>query len=146
MGFLGDVIIRTRPLPATSQWFTIEADDPFPTFALLYRPVSVLWNGTRLWVLLEGHPDDVADQARSASLVVCDGPPPVPTGSRWVVPPMSVAELTGEFVAEIGIGVVHHAHHVPSPAPSESSVTKLTRRIKAEFDPRGRLNPGVDVG
>ncbi len=63
LGFIGDVILRTRPLPAHSQWFTAEADDPFPIFAALYRPTSVLWNGSRLWVLLEGHPADVAAQA-----------------------------------------------------------------------------------
>ena len=34
------------------------------------------------------------------------------------------------------MGVVHHAEPLPAAARSESSVTKLTRRIKAEFDPR----------
>ena len=63
LGFVGDVILRTRPLPAHSQWFTAEADDPFPIFTRLYRPTSVLWNGSRLWVLLEGHPADVSAQA-----------------------------------------------------------------------------------
>jgi FAD binding domain len=146
LGFLGDVIIRTRPLPGSSQWFTVDVDDPFPTFGLLYRPVSVLWNGGRLWALLEGHPDDVSAQAKAAGLTACDGPPPpLPSGSRRIVPPASVATLSGEFVAEIGVGVVHLAGPAPDSAPRESSVTKLNRRVKAEFDPSGRLNPGVDV-
>jgi glycolate oxidase FAD binding subunit len=146
LGFLGDVIVRTRPRPSHSQWFTVEVDDPFPIFTRLYRPASVLWNGSLLWALLEGHPDDVAAQAASCSLAACDGPPVLPTGSRRVVRPTKVGSLTGEFVAEIGVGVVHHGDPMAASPPLESSVTKLTRRIKAEFDPTGRLNPGVDVG
>jgi FAD/FMN-containing dehydrogenase len=146
LGFLGDVIIRTRPRPQNSQWFTIETDDPFPVFAKLYRPASVLWNGSWLWALLEGHAGDVEAQAAACTLTACDGPPTLPTGSRRVVSPAAVGSLTGEFVAEVGVGVVHHADALPAGDPRESSVTKLTRRIKAEFDPGGRLNPGVSLG
>jgi glycolate oxidase FAD binding subunit len=146
LGFLGDVILRTRPRPQHSQWFTSEADDPFPIFTRLYRPISVLWDGYRLWALLEGHPADVAEQASASSLAPCDGPPDLPSGSRRVVPPHTVGALTGEFVAEVGVGVVHHADPLPTNEASESSVTKLTRRIKAEFDPSGRFNPGVSLG
>jgi FAD/FMN-containing dehydrogenase len=146
LGFLGDVIIRSRPRPAHSQWFTIEATDPFPIFTRLYRPACVLWNGSRMWALLEGHPGDVATQAADCSLIACDGPPELPSGSRRVVPPSAVGSLTGDFVAEVGVGVVHHAEPFPAGERPESSVTKLTRRIKAEFDPSGRLNPGVSLG
>ncbi|MDP9463362.1 MAG: FAD-binding protein [Actinomycetota bacterium] len=146
LGFLGDVILRTRPRPPHSQWFTIEAKDPFPTFARLYRPASVLWDGSRLWALLEGHPADVAAQAAECSLTACAGPPALPSGSRRVIPPAAVGSLTGDFVAEVGIGVVHHAEALPSADPHDPSVTKLARRIKAAFDPSGRLNPGVSVG
>jgi glycolate oxidase FAD binding subunit len=145
LGFIGDVIIRTRPLAAHSQWFTVEADDPFPIFARLYRPTSVLWNGTRLWVLLEGHPADVAGQAAACSLVEALGPPQLPSGSRRVVPPSSIRSLSGEFVAEVGVGIVHHSEQLPATDPVKSSVMKLARRIKDEFDPSGRLNPGVVV-
>ena len=146
LGFIGDVIIRSRPRPAHSQWFTTEVDDPFPTFIRLYRPASVLWNGSTLWALLEGHPDDVAAQAASCSFTACDGPPTLPSGSRRIVAPSSIGSLTGDFVAEVGVGVVHHSEPLPAGARPESSVTKLTRRIKAEFDPGGRLNPGVSLG
>jgi glycolate oxidase FAD binding subunit len=140
------VIIRTRPRPAHSQWFTTETDDSFTAFTQLYRPASVLWNGSRLWALLEGHPDDVDAQATASSLTACDGPPALPSGSRRVISPADVASLTGEFVAEVGVGVVHHADPLPADHRPESSVTNLTRRIKAEFDPSGRLNPGVSLG
>jgi glycolate oxidase FAD binding subunit len=145
LGFLGDVIIRTRPRPQHSQWFTAEAADPFPVFTTLYRPTSVLWNGSRLWALLEGHPGDVAAQATGCGLDLCEGPPDLPSGSRRVVPPSAVSSLTGAFVAEVGVGIVHHADPATAASPSESSVTKLARRVKDEFDPSGRLNPGVDL-
>ena len=146
LGFIGDVIVRTRPRPAHSEWFTIDVDEPFTVFTALYRPVSVLWNGSQLWVLLEGHPADVATQAAGCRLRPCDGPPELPSGSRRIVPPASVGSLTGQFVAEVGVGVVHHADPAPAAPAHESSVTKLAQRIKAEFDPGGRLNPGVVVG
>ncbi len=145
LGFIGDVILRTRPLPADSQWFTTEVDDPFPTFARLYRPTSVLWSGSRMWVLLEGHPADVAAQAEACSLTPCSGPPELPSGSRRVVAPSAVGSVAGTFIAEVGVGIVHHADPTPDLGPIESSVTNLARRIKAEFDPSGRLNPGVVV-
>jgi len=145
LGFIGDVILRTRPLPACSQWYTTDVADPFPTFAQLYRPTSVLWNGTRLWALLEGHPADVAAQAQACSLTPCADAPELPSGSRRVVAPSEITSTTGVFIAEVGVGIVHHADPVPDHGPAESSVTKLARRVKAEFDPSGRLNPGVVV-
>lgn len=145
LGFIGDVIVRTRPRPAHSQWFTVDAADPFPIFTRLYRPTSVLWNGSRLWALLEGHPDDVAAQAAACQQTTVAGPPPLPGGSRRVVAPSAVAALTGDFVAEVGVGIVHHSDPMHDTGSRESSVTKLAGRIKAEFDPSGRLNPGVVV-
>jgi FAD/FMN-containing dehydrogenase len=146
LGFLGDVIIRTRPRPQHSQWFTVAADEPFAIFGRLYRPASVLWNGSRLWALLEGHPADVATQATASSMTECDGPPPLPSGSRRVLHPSDVGALTGNFVAEVGIGVVHDGEPHPESGSPDSSVTTVTRRIKHEFDPNGRLNPGVSLG
>ena len=47
-------------------------------------------------------------------------------------------------VAEIGVGIVHH--ELPSPTRAvDPAVAELHRRLKHEFDPRRRLNPGVDV-
>ncbi len=144
LGFLGDVILRTRPRATFEQWFAIDAD-PFAFFSQLYRPTSVLWNGTTTWVLLEGDEGDVAEQAQRQGLVPGD-PPVLPTGGRWSLRPADLATLvgTGSFVAEIGVGVVHHEHAAPAPA-IDPAVAELHRRIKHEFDPRGRLNPGLDV-
>jgi glycolate oxidase FAD binding subunit len=142
LGFLGEVILRTRPLPARSAWYAGRAD-PFALLERLYRPVSILWDGTTTWVCLEGHPDDVAAQAALSGLGEVAGPPPVPAGGRESRPPSELATLTGEFLAEIGVGVVHRPHEVP-PRQAAAEVVALHRRLKAEFDPAGRLNPGVD--
>ena len=145
LGFIGAVILRTRPLPPVSRWFTTNAD-PWKTFAQLYRPVSVLWDGVTTWVLLEGHPDDVREQAAAAALISTSEPPVLPTASRRSMPPAKLRTLSGGagFVAEIGIGVVHHS--VPSTRGcADAGVLALHERIKVQFDPTRRLNPGVDL-
>ena len=144
LGFLGEVILRTRPIARHSQWFHrsgLDAPAAAEVFAALYRPVSVLWDGGAAWALLEGHAADVAEQAAAASLTECDGPPPLPSGSRRVLPPVEVARCSGSFVAEMGVGVVHHAEPWVAPSPSVRAV-ELGLAVKAELDPTGRLNPG----
>jgi len=144
LGFLGEVILRTRPLAARSQWYTATATDPAAVFTALYRPVSVLWNQAEVWALLEGHPADLAEQASAAGLTPTGGPPTLPTGSRRVLPPSALTSLNGAFVAEVGVGVVHHAEPWTPPDRSPRAVA-LACALRQEFDPTGRLNPGVDV-
>jgi glycolate oxidase FAD binding subunit len=143
LGFLGEVILRTRPRARFEQWYAIAAD-PQETLRRLYRPTSVLWDGATTWVLLEGHPADVAASAQAAGLREAPGPPDVPSGGRWSVAPSALASLRGTFVAEVGVGVVHHTDP-PPPVDVSEGVRLLNRRIKDNFDPTGRLNPGVDV-
>lgn len=142
LGFLGTVLLRTRPRAAHEQWFVTDAD-PWATLGRLYRPTSVLWDGARTYVLLEGHPTDVHDQATGAGLRAAD-PPVLPTGGRWSVPPAAIGDVAGRFVAEIGVGVVHHEDPAP-PTAVGPAVARVHRRLKDRFDPDGRLNPGVDV-
>ena len=143
LGFIGEVILRTRPRARFEQWFTTAAD-PWRTLADLYRPTSVLWDGSTTWVLLEGDERDVDAAARSRALQPVSGPPGLPSGGRWSLPPSRLRDLTGTFVAEIGVGVVYHADPAPVPVVGEH-VRELHRRLKHNFDPAGRLNPGVDV-
>ncbi len=145
LGFVGEVIVRTRPIAAHSQWFSAPATDPYACFASLYRPVSVLWDGATVWALLEGHAADVREQAASAGLAPCAGPPALPTGSRRVLAPDEIASSTGSFVAEVGVGVVHHADPWMPPA-GDARAAQLERALKHEFDPMGRLNPASRSG
>ena len=142
LGFIGDVILRTRPRPRCERWY-VGAVDPAELTARLHRPVAVLWDGASTWVLLEGDERDVTEQVRHLPVTATDGPPPLPTGGRWSVPPSQVPVLTGEFVAEVGVGIVHHADPAPR-RPVDAAVVELHRRIKDRFDPDRRLNPGID--
>jgi glycolate oxidase FAD binding subunit len=147
LGFVGEVLLRTRPVARASRWFVaadVHADRLADVHRRLYRPTSLLWNGHSLWALLEGHPADVAEQARAAQLVESDGPPELPSGGRWSVPPAAVASLRGTFVAEVGVGVVHHFDTAP-PAIRDPRVVALAAAVKRELDPTGRLNPGLGV-
>lgn len=145
LGFLGEVLLRTRPLARAARWFTcapVDAARLAEVQRRLYRPTSLLWDGTTLWALLEGHPADIVEQAGAVGLEPCEGPPELPSGSRWSVPPSAVAALTGSFVAEVGVGVVHHTEPQP-PVARDPRVAALAAAVKRELDPTGRLNPGV---
>jgi glycolate oxidase FAD binding subunit len=103
----------------------------------------VLWDGTTTWVLLEGDERDVEAQAALLALDAVDGPPPLPTGGRWSVAPGEVKAMTGTFVAEVGVGIVHHTSPPPT-RPVDPAILDLHLRLKDRFDPDRRLNPGVD--
>ena len=146
LGFLSELILRTRPRPANEAWFTSDRD-PLELLRGLYRPTSILWDGHQTWVLLDGHHDDVDHQVRAFRLGSVDGPPPLPP-HRWSIAPSTVCSLgdrlDGRFVAEVGVGTVHAEHPMPR-RPIDPGVADLHRRLKHEFDPTGRLNPGLDV-
>jgi FAD/FMN-containing dehydrogenase len=151
LGFVGEVILRTRPVALDSRWFTVETTDPEPVFVTVHRPVSMLWDGRRVHVLLEGHPADLDEQVAAAGLSPSDGAPPVPAGRFLVRPAEAVAAASRldpavGFVVELGLGVVHTAPEaVPAPAPVPAAVAAVARRVKANFDPQGRFNPGRAV-
>jgi FAD/FMN-containing dehydrogenase len=144
LGFLAEAVLRVRPLPIASQWFTTGAD-PFALFQRLHHPTSLLWDGTTSWVLLEGHPDDIDEQSKTHALQVAGGPPSLPSGRRSLRPSAlpSLAGTTG-FVAEIGVGVVHTDAQLDDQGAQPDRID-LHHRLKAAFDPNGRLNPGRRV-
>jgi glycolate oxidase FAD binding subunit len=146
LGLVAEVVLRTRPIPAVERWFRAEVADPLALARLLYRPASVLWDGTTTWVLLDGHPTDVDEQARAGGLTAIDaGERPALPPHRWSVPPDTLLSLPtdgfGPFVAEIGVGVVHREIESP-PRVVAPAVVALQARVKAAFDPTGRLGPG----
>lgn len=145
LGFLGAVILRTRPLPKASAWFTVAATDPEPLLRSLYKPVSVLWDGTAAHVLLEGHPDDIAAVAAAQAMTTATAPTAPPGSRRVSVASHQLGSLAGPFLAELGTGVVHCVEP-PAAAPGAPRLVALQASVKRRFDPTGRLNPGVDVG
>ena len=69
LGFLGEVILRTRPRARYEQWFSGPVD-PEDALGRLHRPTAILWDGATTWVLLEGDERDVEAQvgvARAAA-------------------------------------------------------------------------------
>ncbi|MDA8310967.1 MAG: FAD-binding protein [Actinomycetota bacterium] len=152
LGLLGEAIIRTNPVPAVSRWFSAEGADPFAAREALFRPSAVLFDGRTTWVQLEGHAADVeaerrglaGDPAVGGDWQECERGPVLPP-HRWSLRPSELrcvdGSQLGEFVASVGVGTVFAS--LPAPArPQAAALGALAGRIKHEFDPTGRLNPG----
>lgn len=154
LGLVAEVILRTNPVPACSRWSRLDDVDPMAVHDRLLHPSAILWDGSSTWVQIEGHePDVVAQEAVLAEL----GPiEPVDEGigsglpvelppHRWSLAPGALTGLDqadiGRFVATIGLGLVFAEH--PQPArPVAPAVAAVAERLKQNFDPTGRLNPG----
>jgi glycolate oxidase FAD binding subunit len=148
LGIFAELVLRCQPVPPRRQWFVGEGADPFELHRRLFRPSSILWDGRAVWVLLEGHPADVADQASAVlggAFVTAPGPPEVPAGGRRSLPPGRLPGLTGSgWLAEVGVGTVHVSDPdaaAPAP-PGDARAVALQTALKDRFDPSGRLNPG----
>ena len=163
IGLMGEALLRTVPVPETEQWFRLGGGDPREVWRRCRTAISILWDGTATWVLLSGYAPDVADDratlAGLGDVGDAAGPPPLPP-HRWSCTPAAAANfgqdhggaplggMNGgsggiEFVAEIGVGIVHASAPQP-PRPPSPGVAELNRRVKECFDPTGRLNPGRD--
>jgi FAD/FMN-containing dehydrogenase len=147
LGLIGEVILRTNPLPATSVWLDSVDADPFAIASIVLRPGAVLWDGTRTRVLLEGHAPDVAHDRTAlggcGNWTEVDGALDL-LPHRWSLTPAELRSLDGNFVASVGVGTVWRDHPQPRRELSEP-VRAISERMKANFDPTGRLNPGRSV-
>jgi len=151
LGCLAEVVLRTVPRPAASEWWSGPGDQAEAALHQLYRPAAVLWNGERSWVLLEGHPEDLAaDAAGLGGDWELSRPPLVPSSGRASLDPAALRSIAGRlpagsFLAEMGVGVLHldpAAVGLVTPRPPDPAAEAIGRRIKEGFDPAGRLNPG----
>lgn len=154
LGLLGEVVLRTNPIPEVTRWFHSEGADPFLVLGTVPRPSAVLWDGSTTWVELEGHAPDVEEERKILESCAggdgwneCEGPPPLPP-YRWSMQPADLRRLDtdalGPFVASIGVGTVF-ASRPSTPRSMPAALEQLTERMKREFDPGGRLNPGRSV-
>ena len=150
LGLIGQVVLRTRPIPEVEEWLSGPVD-PALVLDQLATAATVFWDGARTWVRLSGLDVDVAAETeRAATIGLMPGadPPEPPQGGRWSLPPAELGSLPVRhpelrFLAEMGVGVVHADAAAPL-RPVSTEVATLHRRIKSEFDPEGRLNPGRD--
>lgn len=116
LGILAEVVLRCRPLPQSSQWLRTTLP-PAEVKQRLFRPSSVVDDDRGTWVLLEGHPADVADERAALGRGAIEVDPPSP-------------ELLRSFLDRRARPVPRDPH--------------LHRQVKQLFDPRHRLNPGRD--
>ena len=150
LGLIGELILRTNPIPPTRQWFRTEAIRAREVFDTARAAACILTDGESTHVLLEGHGIDVAAEVARleilGDLTAVDAPPELPP-HRWSLAP---AELPGldetsrhpdPFVASVGVGMMYT--NSPQPQRPLDPATKVVGdRMKALFDPTGRLNPG----
>lgn len=148
LGILAEVVLRAQPEPVAAAWLRSDGADPFEVRDRLFRPSAILWDGVVTWVLLEGHPADIAEERGrlGGAFEEVDAGPEIPRGGRRSMRPHELRTLAGEqwFMAEVGVGTVHTTGPLPAHAP-DPSTSSLQRRIKDTFDPTGRLNPGREV-
>ncbi|MFA9444934.1 FAD-binding protein [Egicoccus sp. AB-alg6-2] len=151
LGLFAEVILRTNPIPLARVWLRADDVDPFAVRDALFRPGAVLWDGSRTWVLLEGHAPDVAAEGRTlrsiGAFAEVDGPPALPP-HRWSLTKRDLRALDGldlgdAFVASVGVGTVFAQRRQPT-RPLSPTIRELHVRVKEAFDPQGRLNPGRD--
>ncbi len=147
-GAIAEVVLRTNPIPAESVWVRSGDVDPFVLPDVLLRPSAMLHGLDSTWVLLEGHPADVAAERRRLDAIgtfaETEGPPDLPP-HRWSMAPGALRRLdagrTGPAIMSIGVGQVW-ASNPPAPPVSDPVVDLVSARMKETFDPTGRCNPG----
>jgi FAD/FMN-containing dehydrogenase len=148
LGLIAEVVLRTNPVPVSSLWLESAEAEPFAVLDAIYKASAVLWDGTRTWVQLEGHAIDVAAQRafldKLGAWEEVAGPPDL-APHRWSLQHAELRNLDatsiGPFVASLGVGTVFASRPQPR-THLPPALLALSGRMKMQFDPAGRLNPG----
>ncbi|MEZ5246176.1 MAG: FAD-binding protein [Acidimicrobiales bacterium] len=152
LGLLAEFVLRTNPIPAASRWLCAAGVDPTAAHRAVHRAAEVLWDGSSTWIHLEGHGPDIDAEGAVlrdlAGFVEVDGPPARPA-HRWSLSPAEVLALPasnpGATLVAVGVGLAWSDTPQP-PRPVPPGVAAIAARLKHNFDPTGRLNPGREVG
>lgn len=170
IGAITEVTLKVRPVARHQAWYA--TDEPRHDLDhQLYRPASLITTAERTSVLLEGHPEDAADQAALAALTLADEPVLPDTARASIDPaliPSFLAALDGSemrWAVQDGVGVCHlegSAEAVAAarraaeqlggtllvldpdlglPAWSDRTVHRIAARVLAALDPDGVLTP-----
>ena len=148
LGVIAETTLRTNPIPDVSKWITASSKNPLVIFNALYKPAAVLWDGETIWVHLEGHISDVENQRKAlfnlGNFEEVEDAPGLPR-YRWSMKPSDLVQInreeTGNFVASIGVGTLW-ADRPQTRKPVDLISERITKELKHQFDPDGRLNPG----
>jgi len=148
LGMIAETTLRTNPIPDVSTWITASSKNPQIIFNALYKPSAVLWDGETIWVHLEGHVSDVENQRKNlftlGNFEEVEDAPGLPR-YRWSMKPSDLVQInreeTGNFVASIGVGTLWADRPQPR-KPIDLISERITKELKYQFDPHGRLNPG----
>ena len=141
LGFFGQVILRTRPRPEATRWLS-GAASPQRFLTEIYRPATILWDGQQTAVCLEGYQEDVEKQAMKLHSLGLETSGPL---CPMVLPPhrqrLTEGPLKSGTIADVGSSVLY------APQPAEApmiapEVQRVVDRLRHQFDPEGRLNPG----
>lgn len=160
LGILVQVILRTQPIPAASQWYR-HAGDPSGLVNTLPGARTIRWDGTATDVLLEGHQPDLDAQMQALDLEPTAAPAPLTDGphrGRISVEPNRITELAHQlrdvdvqWTAELGVGTVHVSTKDPAALGGAREAAQrcggwLLREAGApDLDPFGVEFPGAAV-
>lgn len=152
LGLFAEFILRTNPIPECQRWLRSDDVDPFAVATATLRQAAIFWDGSATWVQIEGHAPAVdAEQQRLRAIGTFEQieAGPIIDGHRWSVTPKALRTPSNEWgeqwLASVGVGTIWASNAQPPATPS-AGVQQLAQRVKAQFDPRGRLNPGRTPG
>jgi FAD/FMN-containing dehydrogenase len=149
LGLFAELLLRTNPAPEATVLLKSDDADPMKIQETVLNPNMILWDGETTWVEVVGNRAAIVSETqRLAKIGTFEESvirPPLP-GNRWSLRPSELPGCgsvlnTGKFVASIGTGTVYASNPQPK-RELPPGVAAIHERMKAQFDPAGRFNPG----